>query len=147
MAQVKLTPIVINRPIEEVFALLSNYENNSKWASGSMEHKKLSPGPIGVGTKWQGSGKFLGQRMETVSEVTEYEPNRKYSQKTISGSFPFEVRMIFERVERGTRVNVTVEGEPGGFFKLAEPLVVTMTKRQFDTDFAHLKDLMEGGAL
>jgi hypothetical protein len=31
----------------------------------------------------------------------------------------------------------------GGFFKLAEPLVVRMLNRQFETNFANLKDLLE----
>jgi hypothetical protein len=30
-----------------------------------------------------------------------------------------------------------------GFFRLAEPLVVRMMGRQFKTNFAHLKDLLE----
>ncbi len=139
--------IVINRPVEEVFALLSNAENEPKWRSGALETKKTSQGPIGVGTMWRSVGQFLGRRIESELEVTEYELNRKYTGKSKSGPIPLELWTTFERVEGGTRVNLKAEAEIGGFFKLAEPLVVSMGKRQFEGDLANLKDLMEAHAL
>jgi uncharacterized protein YndB with AHSA1/START domain len=141
------TSTVINRPLEEVFAVLSNVENNPKWASAFLEAKKTSDGPIGVGTTWRGVGKVLGQRIETELECTEYEPNRKSAQKSKSKPFPSEVRQTFEPVEGGTRVGVVLQAEPGGFFKLAEPLVNSMLKRGIETDLASLKDMMEAHAL
>ncbi len=141
------TRIVINRPLDEVFAVLSNFENSPKWSSAFLEAKKTSEGPIGVGTTWRGVGKVLGQRIETELECTEYEPNRKSAQKSKSGPIPSEVRQTFEPVEGGTRVGVVLQAEPGGFFRLAEPLVNSMLKRAIETDFANLKDLMEAHAL
>ncbi len=138
--------IVINRSVDEVFAILSNIENNPKWGSGFLEAKKTSQGPIGVGTTWRVVQKALGQRIETEAKVTEYEPNRKCTQKGKS-PFPVKVKMTFESVEGGTRVNLRLEGEPGGFFKLAQPLVANMAKRNIEGDLANLKDLMEAHAL
>jgi hypothetical protein len=40
-----------------------------------------------------------------------------------------------------------MEAEPGGFFKLAEPLFQSYTKRTVETEFADLKELMEAHAL
>ena len=139
--------IVINRPVEEVFAFLSNPENNPKWVSMSNEVHLTSAGPIGVGTTFRSVVTVLGRRLEGEVEFTEYEPNRSFAQKTTSGPFPVENRITFERVDGGTRVNFTSVAEPGGFFKLAEPLLVRMIKRQFEADFANLKDLMEAHAL
>lgn len=138
---------VINRPVEEVFAVMSNAENILKWQSGTIEAEKTSDGPIGVGTTWRSVSRFLGRRIESESEFTEYELNRKLGFKSKSGPIQFEVRMTFERVEGGTRINTKFEAEIGGFFKLAEPLVVSMGKRQLEGDLANLKDLMEAHAL
>jgi hypothetical protein len=55
--------------------------------------------------------------------------------------------VTFESVAGGTRVDLILEGEPGGFFKLAEPVLVNLAKRQFDAALANLKDLMEAHAL
>jgi len=138
---------VIKRPTEEVFAVMSNAENILKWQSGTIEAEKTSDGPIGVGTTWRSVSRFLGRRIESESEFTEYELNRKLAFKSKSGPIQFESRMTFERVEGGTRINTKFEAEIGGFFKLAEPLVVSMGKRQLEGDFANLKDLMEAHAL
>ena len=139
--------IVINRPIEEVFAVLSDLENNPKWDPGFHEVEKTSQGPIGVGTTWRAVQSVLSRRIESEAEVTEYEPNRKFAVKTKAGPIPAQVQMTFASVEGGTQVNMRFEGEPGGFFKLAEPLVGNMVKRSFETDLANLKDLMEAHAL
>ncbi len=141
------TSVAINRPVEEVFAVLSDVENNPKWSSAFLEAKKTSEGPIGVGTTWRVVQKALGQRIEGEVEVTEYEPNRKCAQKSKSGPIPAKIWQTFEPVEGGTRVSLVLEAEPGGFFKLAEPLLMSMLKRSIETDFANVRDLMEAHAL
>ncbi len=145
MAKLEIST-VINRPVEEVFAFLSNPENDPKWRSG-IEVKKTSEGPIGVGATYRTVVTALGRRIEGEIEFTEYEPNRRCATKTKSGPIPVESQWTFERVEGGTRVDVTLVAEPGGFFKLAEPLLVSILKRQFEADSANLKDLMEAHAL
>jgi uncharacterized protein YndB with AHSA1/START domain len=137
---------VINRPLEEVFAILSNEENRPKWSSTTIEVKKTSDDPIGVGTTWRGVDKIFGRRMERESVYTEYELNRKITQKSTSGPVPFKVQSIYEPVEGGTRVIVTAEAQPSGVFKLAAPLLVRLRKRQFTTDLANLKALLEARA-
>jgi uncharacterized membrane protein len=137
---------LINRPVEEVFAVLSNVENNPKWSSAFLEVNKTSEGPVGVGTTWRGVGKFLGKRIEVEIEQTEYEPNQKSTQKSTL-PFPVNQQMSFERVDGGTRVNLLFEADPGGFFKLAEPLLASMAKRNIEGELANLKDLMDAHAL
>ena len=44
------TTVLIARPIEDVFAFLSDLENVPKWNYGIVETRKISEGPIGVGT-------------------------------------------------------------------------------------------------
>jgi len=55
-------------------------------------------------------------------------------------------KFTFESVAGGTKVTRVTEAELGGFFKLAEPLVARMLKRQFETNFANLKDILEAQA-
>jgi uncharacterized membrane protein len=139
--------ITIHRSVEDVFAVISNFEHNSKWSSATVEDKITSPGPIGVGSKAHLVAKFLGRRIENFAEITEFEPNRRVTMRSTSGPLPFRGSLAVEPVEGGTRVDTTVELEPGGLFKLAEPLVMGMAKRQWESDLANLKDLMEAHAL
>ena len=96
-----------------------------------------------VGTKVTEVRKFLGRRMDSTLEVTQYEPDRKFSIRVLSGPVPFDVEHTLEADDGGTRVKWVGTGEPGGFFKLAEPLVARQVQRQFRGDFETLKDLLE----
>ena len=140
------TSILINRPLEEVFAFLSNAENDPKWRSGAVEVKKTSKGPVGVDSTWSSVGHLLGQRIENEMECTEYESNWKYTVKSQSGSFPIESRATFEHIAGSTGINLTAEAELGGLFSVAEPLLTNLVKRQFQGYLANLKDLMEAHA-
>jgi uncharacterized protein YndB with AHSA1/START domain len=138
--------VVINRPIEEVFAFLTNPDNSSLWQGMVLEAKQTSEGPVGVGTTGQVVSQFLGRRMESTWEVTEFELNRKATLKTTSGPIPYMNSATLESVEEGTKVTLVAEYEVGGYFKLAEPILARMAQRQAETDYANLKDLVEAQA-
>ena len=136
--------VVINKPVEEVFEYMANSENNPQWQSSAQEVVKTSEGPIGVGTTYSSVSQLLGKRLESVVEYTAYEPNKTVAGKVISGPIPFQFETTFEpAAEGGTKVTSRGKGDAGGFFKLAEPLVARMLKRQTETNTANLKDLLE----
>ena len=42
--------VTIRRPIAAVFAFLADFENIPAWNYAIVETRKVSPGPVGVGT-------------------------------------------------------------------------------------------------
>jgi uncharacterized membrane protein len=136
----------IKRPVEEVFAVMSDLSKNPKWISAVNETTKTSDGPIGVGTTWHSVARFLGRRMESDTVCTEFEVDRTFTYEATT-PFPLTAAFTFESVAGGTRVEQVVDAEPGGFFKLAGPLLVAAAKRQFQNDLDNLRDLLEGDAL
>jgi uncharacterized protein YndB with AHSA1/START domain len=146
MARIEIN-LVINRPVEEVFAFVSNSENLPRWRSTSLEVKKTSDGPLGVGSTFRGRFTFLGRQFDGNVVVTGYEPNRIYMSKIAEGPFPLETGYTLEPVEDGTHIAFVVEGTPGGFFKFAEPLVVSMAKRAYEADLHNLKEMLEAQAV
>lgn len=135
--------VVVERPPDDVFAFLTDLSSVPEWQSGAVEVRELE-GAVGVGTKYVEVLKFLGRQFEATIEVTEYEPGRRFSIKTLSGPIPFQVQHTLEpSSDGGTRLHVTLEGEPGGLFKIAEPLVMRNAQRQVANDFATLKRLVE----
>jgi carbon monoxide dehydrogenase subunit G len=137
--------VVVERPPDEVFAFLTDVSSVPEWQSGAVEVRQLEPEPsVGVGTKYVQVLKFLGRQFEATIEVTEYEPGRRFSIKTLSGPVPFQVQHTLEPSNGGgTKLRVTLEGEPGGLFKIAEPIVMRNAQRQVANDFATLKRLVE----
>lgn len=139
--------LVINRPVEDVFAFVSNSENLPRWRTTALEVKKTSNGPLGLGGTFRGRFTFLGRQFDGNIVITGYEQNRTYVSKMAEGPFPLETGYTLEPVENGTHVTFVVEGAPGGFFKLAEPLVVSMAKRAYETDLQNLKEMLEAQAV
>jgi len=136
----------IDRPLEEVFAYVMDVGTWPKWEAGLLEAEQTSEGPIGIGTTFQGLNEFMGRKMEWASEITEYEPNKRAAQKMISGPISGEQTLTFEPADGGTRFSLAAEGETGGFFKVAEPLVNRMMKKQMEGNLAKLKQILEAGA-
>lgn len=137
------TSVVINRPPEEVFAYISNFENNPRWQGGMKEARFTSQGPLGVGSTYAQIATFLGRRVESSFEVIDYQSNRLVKATSTSGSFPITFTRIVEPVDDGTQVSAIVEGDATGFFKLAQSLLARMVQRSVDADYASLKEILE----
>ena len=135
--------IVINRPVEAVWAYVSDYANASVINPGTIEQRLTSEGPLQKGSTHLWVGQFLGRRIEANAVVTEFEPNRKWAYKTTSGPFASAGSYSVEPVEGGTKLTLSGEAEVGGFFKLAEPVMAGMMKRTFETGLANVKDVLE----
>jgi uncharacterized protein YndB with AHSA1/START domain len=133
--------LVIERPPAEVFSYTTDPGNLPEWQSTALEAR--SEGPIQQGARVTEVRKFLGRRMESEVEVTGYELNRRFELEVLSGPVPFTFEQTLEPTDGGTRVKIVLEGEPGGFFKLAEPLVERAVRRQVEADFEQLKDILE----
>lgn len=135
---------VINRPVEEVFAYVSDVGNEPQWISEVMEVRKTSDGPMGVGATYENIVQFLGREIVDPHQVVRYEPNRKFAFKSNSGQISFEGTHTFEATSDGaTRFTFAATGETGTLFKLAEPIVNRMINRQWETNVANLKELLE----
>jgi uncharacterized protein YndB with AHSA1/START domain len=139
--------LVINRPIEEVFAFISNPENQPRWRAATLEITRVSSEPLGIGSVFKGRFTFLGRPFEGNLEIIAREPYRSYATRIVEGPFPLEGRYTLEPTESGTRLTLVIEGEPAGFFKLAEPLVVSLAKRSYEADLHNLKDMLEAQAV
>lgn len=135
--------IWISRAVEEVFAYVVDPNKIAEWAGPVVRAKKISAGPVGLGTTSTRVTQFLGRTMEATYEITEYEPNRLYGDKTTSGPVAINTRILFSAGDGGAKVTVHGEIEANGFFKLAEPILSRMSSWQLETDLQTLKDLLE----
>ena len=137
------TTVEINRPVEEVFAYASDPSKLPEWNS-IVQEATASEIPLRVGTKVTAKARFLGRHMEVHSEVTEYIPNQKFVQKG-DKPFPTTITLQCESAGEGTRLTQVGEFEPGGFFKLGEPILARITQKQFQAQIETLKELLEAG--
>jgi carbon monoxide dehydrogenase subunit G len=116
--------VVINRPVEHVFAFVSNFENDPPW-SGVAQVRRSPAGPIDVGTTFQLRQQFLGRSVVVAMEVVRYQPNHLITVKTTASRF---VSMTGTRLVEpggdGTQLTFLGTGQTHGLLKPLEPLLV-----------------------
>lgn len=135
--------IVIDRPVGEVFAFVTDQRNTPQWQAGLLEVRRLTEGPPGLGTRHALVRNFLGRRMEAANEYTAFEPDKLVTFKTTSGP-PVEASYLFEAAGEGTRLTSRVLLDGAGFFGLVRPVVQAGLRREMEAAFPALKALLEG---
>lgn len=136
--------VVVERPVEDVWAFMDDLHNYPEWIPGLAEIRQLTEGPKTVGTRIAWMYTFLGRSLAITSEVTEFEPNETFGGTMSSGRLRIYSRFRYEPVTRNqTRITIVLEGETGGVFKLADPLVGRALHRQMEASYGNLKDVLE----
>lgn len=143
--------IVIEKPVEEVFGFVAMGENGSLWNSAVREVKKISEGPVNVGTKYAMIRQLPGGSVENVYEVVEYDENKKLSIKIISGPTPFLYRYSFKPAGNATELSLEAEAEKEGLVEVLgtkariapEFVLAGFVKRGVEQNFQKLKSILE----
>ena len=142
------TSIVIDRPIEQVWAYFDDHSHELEWRSPSLKRlDKVTPGPVGVGTRYEGVIGFGGREYPYANELTRYEPPSRVSWKAISsegwvigaaGSY------IFERDGNRTRLTHEIDMQPNKFgSKIVMPLMGAVGSRGVMPLLKKLKEAVE----
>jgi uncharacterized membrane protein len=138
------TSIEIERPADDVFAFVSDFPNNSRWQRGQRSCRWTSDPPLRVGSTYDQHARFLGRDMVNAFRVIELEPGRRIAFTSTSGTFPLTIIRTVEAIgPRRSRFTEHVRGEPGGFFRIAEPLLRPLVRATIKRDFPRLKGLLE----
>jgi hypothetical protein len=121
--------------------------NDPVWIGGIKEARWLTDPPLRVGTRVQRVASFLGRRIEYVLEVVEHEPHALQRMGSVKSPFPMKVTYEFgDAGPAATRARIRVEGEPGGFYSLASPLMARAVRRSLAGDLDRLAGLTENPA-
>jgi uncharacterized protein YndB with AHSA1/START domain len=139
--------IHIRRPVEDVFAVLTNVELTGRWYPADVEEWWTSAPPHGVGSTRRARVRVLGRGVENDAVVTAYDPPSLAAMKGTSPSAPFEVTLAFAPEGDGTRVVVDSAFHPRGVMKIVAPLFVRSYERGWDRGMANLKRMMEADEL
>jgi uncharacterized protein YndB with AHSA1/START domain len=133
--------VVINRPVEDVFAYASDPQKLTEWQNGLIRvegDSQMAEGAVTTEVR-----KVMGREMETQMECVTFEPPTKFSSRSLSGPVKMTFTQTSKPVDGGTQVDVLVEGEPGGFFGVAGPILKRSVQKDVEKDYAKLKEIME----
>ncbi len=131
--------ITIHRPVEEVFAYLSDVEHGPRYISGQREAHKTSSSAVGLGTTFTTSGRFVWPRRTYA--ITEFEPNRRLAWQMTSGTRATTTWRL-EPSGPSTRVTFTRAAEPHGLSSFADAWMQRLANGRVDQDLGTLKELL-----
>jgi hypothetical protein len=134
---------MIYKPIRPVFDFVSTPENDFQWQYEILAASKLSENASRMGSFFRSIGHFMGQRIQGTFEVTEYEPDRKYGFKSLSGPLHSQTSYTFKVNKGSTKVSISTQAQIGDFFQMNERTIEQNMKKQMKENLALLKELLE----
>lgn len=134
----------IDRPAAEVFDFVADQTNAPRWQHGLHEVRRVTSGPVGVGTEHVFSRRFAGMNIESRNRFTGYEPGRFVSFEIPSGKITGEASYLVEPTGPSTCQLISEEhfrvSGPAG---LTAPILARVFERDSAKNLATLKELLE----
>jgi hypothetical protein len=113
--------LVINRPVDEVFDFVADERNEPRYNPRIRRAEKLSPGPIGRGTRFRAEAVSLGRTVGMTSEYTAYERPRRLGSSVHMAAADILGTLGFDPVPDGTRMSWSWEMRLRGLYRLLTP--------------------------
>ena len=131
--------VVIERPRDEVFAFLANFENVPRWNPEIEVTRKMTPDAVEVGTAYQ-QVRRAPIRTEEEFVVVAFDRPRRLMIRGDIGSFRAAVSYALEVVGEATRLTTWVELEPSA---VISKVMVTLAASQIKAAVASNLDLLK----
>lgn len=134
--------VTINQPVAKVFTYITSVENHKAWQPGILDAKVTPAGPLAVGSIYHYTTEVMGRKMETQTQVSQYEQNKKWATKTIGVPRPVETLYLFESVGNATKLTISMD-LTGGYPAAAEAMVKQQMQKNLDDQGQRMKQLLE----
>jgi uncharacterized protein YndB with AHSA1/START domain len=133
------TSVRIQRPIQDVFAFVSDPRLFPRWNSAVRSVEDTSGGR---GSTYSMQRELPGGRVENDLEVFARKSPTEFGIRTTSGPTPFVYRYRFDRDGAGTVVRLQAGVELPGVAGALGPLATRAVRRGVDANFAALRDML-----
>jgi len=126
--------VVVDRPIEEVFAFLADGENDPKFSPRVLEIAKTTDGPPAVGTVFASTVKDAGMKTKREFRLTEFEPPTRIRWTELSKNLVTAPDGGYDLAPEGGGTRVTIHNvlEGHGVGKLIAPLALRSARKGAD---------------
>lgn len=136
--------IVVDRPLDEVASFLAEVERHVEWTDMSAS-RKLTEGPVRTGTQVYGEVAMGPMKFGWTYEITEFDPARVLSYRTVSRSAIGMDGSYQLQPESSTSTRIAASGEirTRGVLRLLEPILRAELARKESGELRRLKELIE----
>lgn len=135
--------VIVNRPVQDVFALIKNVSRFDEWTD--MNGTRLVSGEkLHVGSQIETTIKFGPVNQTMTFEVTAYEENRRVAFKTISkGLVAWDAEYLFMPEGDSTKVISSGQLKLNGLLKISEPLLAGEIQSGEAKELVKYKEIIE----
>ena len=136
--------VVINAPIERVWAVLADIEGQTRWMHDMKAVRILSDGPVGVGTIGEADVRIFGIGVTDPVTITEFQPPTRFAlthDGTFKGGGVFELESGADTMTTIVRWDETLIPPvlPHLGAAVGSPILAAI----FQADMERLRDLVE----
>jgi carbon monoxide dehydrogenase subunit G len=140
------TSVRVARPIEDVFAFVSNPLRFPHWNSAVQTVERTSGETGRVGSMYSMQRDISSGRVENGLEVFSREQPTEFGIRTTSGPTPFSYRYRFIPEGANTLVQLDASVDLPAVLAVLGPVATRAVKRGVDANFATLKRTLEARA-
>ncbi len=138
------TVVEIDRPIEQVWHFVNEVFNTPRLRGSILVVHVRPPGPLRLGSTYQGRGVILGYEIGVRGEVTGWDPPREVVGSIAgSGIRSGWIRESLEPTPRGTRLTREMELELNSLLRIVWLLFGRLLSRRWDGASQNIKHLIE----
>jgi uncharacterized protein YndB with AHSA1/START domain len=134
--------IHLNKPVEQVFAFLTDTSKLTTWQSNLIKSEQLTEGPLRAGSRFREVRRIANKEEEIEAEITVLEPNKRLETKTVTKPQAM-VSYILDPEQGGTGLRYKFVLETSGPMRLMEPMMANSIKKGSEADFETLKHILE----
>ena len=139
------TSVEISLPVAEVFAFVADQTNAPQWQNGLHEVRRLTEGPVGVGSQHEFIRRFAGREIASRNRFVAFEEGRYVRFEIPDGWLTGEASYLTEPSPVGTVLTSQMRFHAHGVAALLEPLLSRVLARDSRRDEARLKQVLEHG--
>lgn len=135
--------ILINAPLETVFAYISNYTHDSEWRRGVIGVEQMPPPPSRLGTRTEEVFQWLGVKFTICAEVTQFKANTVIGFTALDSAFPLWGQRTVKPDATAVRFTYALTVRLHGVYGWLRPLLLWQFDRQIRQDLRTLKNRLE----
>ena len=139
--------ITIGASPRSVIEFIADPASAPRWMKALEVSEPLTPGPIRAGSRFREIQSAGGERIETICEVTEYDPERRYAWRSVSegparygGGFT-----ATPTADGGTELRYEGWAETTGRLAQREEAWARQAQRDAEAELAAIKAAIENG--
>jgi carbon monoxide dehydrogenase subunit G len=147
----------INAPLETVFDVASDLAHAAEQFRGIEKIEVLTPGPVGVGTRWRETRRMMGREATETIEFTAFDRPRSYTVGCESCGTYMETTFHFaptENAANGPATELMLDNRWEARSLLAKlispltkPIIAKMMRGCMESDLEDLKSAAESRAV